>query len=153
VMVSPMHGYYVMRGDSRSEDETEETEFRASGSRRVELSMLKWRPRAIASRGALDQTFRQDLYKVPYGRGFYDGYVATWGTLAVGGGSEPFVVVEQHKPVGRHRISLGYLMTTPAIGGTGLNHGVDVRYAYNFWGPLELGIAAQVGYGAGDTDQ
>jgi hypothetical protein len=153
VMVSPRHGYYVMRGDARSEDETEETEFRAAGSRRVELSSLKWRPRAIASRGALDQTFRQDLYKVPYGRGFYDGYVATSGDLAVEGGSEPFVVLEEHKPIGRHRISIGYLMTTPAIGGTGINHGVDVRYAFNIWGPLELGVAAQVGYGSGDSDQ
>src|SRR5439155_644568 len=123
-----------------------------NGSGRIELSSLKWRPRAIASRGALDQTFRQDLYKVPYGRGFYDGYVATSGDLPVDEGT-PFVVVEPHKSVGRHRIALGYLMTTPAINGTGMSHGVDVRYAFNVWGPLELGIAAQVGYGSGDQDQ
>src|SRR5207249_2275476 len=57
------------------------------------------------------------------------------------------------KATGRHRIGLGYLMTTPAIAGTGMSHGVDVRYAFNIWGPLELGLAAQVGYGSGDQDQ
>jgi hypothetical protein len=152
VMVSPRHGYYVMRAESDAQEETEETEVNASGGRRIEMSSLKWRPRAIASRGALDQTFRQDLYKVPYGRGFYDGYVATSGDLPVDEGT-PFVVLEPHKSVGRHRIALGYLMTTPAINGTGMSHGVDVRYAFNIWGPLELGIAAQVGYGSGDQDQ
>jgi hypothetical protein len=167
VMVSPGHGYYVMRGDAQAPDETEETEVRAAGGRRIDLSSLKWRPRAIASRGALDQTFRQDLYKVPYGRGFYDGYVATSGDLPVDEG-QPFIVMEPRKSFGRHRLGLGYLMTTPAIGdrvchnadntpfscaGTGLSHGVDVRYAYNVWGPLEIGLAGQVGYGSGESDQ
>jgi hypothetical protein len=152
VMVSPRHGYYVLGGDAQAPDETEESEFRAGGSRRIELSSLKWRPRAIASRGALDQTFRQDLYKVPYGRGFYDGYVATSGDLPVDEGA-PFVVMEPRRATGRHRISLGYHLTTPAIAGTGLSNGVDVRYAFNVWGPLELGIAVQAGYGSGDNDQ
>jgi hypothetical protein len=152
VVVSPNHGYYVMRGDAQGPDETEETEIRAADNRRVELSSLKWKPRAIASRGALDQTFRQDLYRVPFGRGFYDGYVATSGDLGVEGG-ESFQVVEQHKPTGRHRLGLGYLMSTPAIAGTGISHGVDLRYAFNIWGPIEVGLAAQIGYGSGEQDQ
>jgi hypothetical protein len=146
-----------MRGDSQSADETEETEVRSSasggGGRRVELAALTWRPRAIASRGALDQTFRQDLYKVPYGRGFYDGYVATSGDLPVEGDSQPFLVMEQRKPIGRNRLSVGYLMTTSPAGNAGLNHGVDLRYGYNVWGPLELGLAGQVGYGTGTAGQ
>ena len=150
VMVSARRGYYVMRGDSQAPDETEETEVRVAANRRVELSSLKWRPRAIASRGALDQSFRQDLYKVPYGRGFYDGYVATSGDLAVED-SAPFVVVEQRRPTGRHRLGIGYLMTTEPAGHAGLNHGVDLRYGYNVWGPIEIGLAAQVGYGSGQV--
>jgi hypothetical protein len=155
VLVSSQHGYYVMRGDSQAPndaEETEETEVHSNTSRRFDLSSAKWRPRAIASRGALDQTFRQDLYKVPFGRGFYDGYVATSGDLPVED-SQPFVVVEQRKPVGKNRLGLGYLMTTSPAGSAGINHGVDLRYGYNVWGPLELGLAAQVGYGSGANGQ
>jgi hypothetical protein len=149
VMVSSQRGYYVMRGDANATDETEETEVAAASKRRIDLSSLKWRPRAIASRGALDQTFRADLYKVPYGRGFYDGYVATSGDLPVEEGGVPFLVVEPKKSTGRHRIGVGYLMTTSPAGHAGYNHGVDLRYGYNVWGPLEVGISAQVGYGSG----
>jgi hypothetical protein len=151
VMVSSRHGYYIMRGDAASPDETEETEIRATGARRIELAQAAWKPRAIASRGALDQTFRQDLYKVPYGRGFYDGYVATSGDVPVeeSSGFEVASVVEPYRASGRHRLSVGYVLTGSPAGDAGINHGVDLRYGFNVWGPLELGLVGQVGYGSG----
>jgi hypothetical protein len=151
VMVSPRHGYYVMRGDSRSEDETEETEFRASGSRRVELSSLKWRPRAIASRGALDQTFRQDLYKVPYGRGFYDGFVAQTGDLPVDGDPAPFLV-EEPRARRDHSLSAGYLVSGAPLYVPGAVHAVDARYQYRAARWLDVGFAAQIGGGSSGAE-
>src|SRR5439155_18324365 len=81
VMVSAKRAYYV-----RSDDQEAET---GAGLRRVEVSALPWHVRAIAARGALDTTFRNDLYRVPYGRGFYDGFVATSGDTPVEEGT-PF---------------------------------------------------------------
>jgi hypothetical protein len=143
VVVSSRRGYFVRH----EADKDEEAEVRVAGTRRVELAMLTWKPRAIAARGALDQSFRQDLYGVAFGRGFYDGFVATSGELPVEEGA-PFVVVEPRKPGGPHRLALGYLLGGSPAGDVGLSHGVDLRYSYRFWKPLDLGLAAQVAYGA-----
>ena len=151
VMVSARRGYYVMRGEVGSSEETEETEVRIAGARRVEVASLSWKPRALASRGALDQTFRQDLYKVPYGRGFYDGYVATSGDVPVEDSAAPFIVMENHKSNGRHRLGIGYVLSGSPAGDTGLSNGVDLRYSYRFWGPLDVGLAGQVGHGSNDS--
>lgn len=145
VLVSARHLYYVRNDD-------QEAEARGDG-RRVEVASLPWHARAIAARGALDQTFRDDLYRVPFGRGFYDGFVATSGDLPVEDGA-PFVVAQ---PVSaarapRHRISVGYGLSGAPAGDAGLSNGLDLRYAYRFWRALDLGLAAEAAYGAGPTD-
>jgi hypothetical protein len=147
VVVSPRHGYYVRHEIERGLSGDEEAEVRALGTRRIELASLTWRPRAVASRGALDETFRQDLYRVPFGRGFYDGFVATSGDVAVEDGA-PFIVIEPRRPIGPHRIGVGYVLGTSPAGDVGLTHGVDARYSYRVWKPFDLGLAAQVAHGA-----
>ena len=147
VVVSGRRNYFVRRSHDLV-DESEEVEVRASGQRRVEVAGLSWKPRAIASRGSLDESFRQDLYRVPFGRGFYDGFVATSGETPVDEGT-PFVVRDWHADEpGAHRLSVGYLFTTSPAGDTGFNHGVDARYAYRVQHFIDVGVAAQVGYGS-----
>lgn len=156
VAVSPKRGYFVRRSTVRDHsDESEEVEVRPIGPRRVDVAQLTWRARAIASRGSLDQTFRQDLYRVPFGRGFYDGFVATSGDLPVEGGNEPFIVVENVKrdPNGPHHVQLGYLLTGAPAGDTGINHGLDARYGYRLGKYFDLGVAAQIGHGETTNQQ
>jgi hypothetical protein len=144
VVLSSRRNYYVRRDERDSE---EEAPLRTPGATRVELASLSWKPRAIASRGALDDTFRQDLYKVPFGRGFYDGYVATSGDVPVEGG-EAFVVREAAR-VPTHRLAAGYLFSSSPAGDVGLTHGAELRYGARVFRFLEAGVAAQVGYGTG----
>jgi hypothetical protein len=146
VVVSGRRSYFVRRSHDLV-DESEEVEVRSPGLRHVEIAGLLWKPRAIASRGSLDDSFRQDLYRVPFGRGFYDGFVATSGEIAVDEGT-PFVVRESRQEPGAHRLSVGYLFTGSPAGDSGFNHGVDARYAYRVQRLLDVGVAAQVGYGA-----
>jgi hypothetical protein len=146
VVVSGKRGYYVRRAASvRGDEESEEVEVRTPGLRHVEIAELSWKPRAIASRGSLDQTFRQDLYKVAFGRGFYDGFVATSGDLPVEGG-EAFVVREARRAEGANRLSLAYLLSGSPVGDVGLSHGVDLRYAHRLGRYFDLGLAGQVGH-------
>ncbi len=151
VVIARKHGYYVRR-DSTVGDESEEVEVQPSGARRrVEVAELPWRPRAIASRGSLDQTFRQDLYRVPFGRGFYDGFVATTGELPVESG-ELFVGRAPTRP-GHHRLSAAYLVSGAPAGNAGVSHGAEVRYGYAVWKYLDVGFAVEAGHGAlGDPD-
>ena len=140
LMASPHHAYYV-----RSDDQEAEA---AVGPRRLDVAGLPWRARALAARGALDASFRNDLYRVAFGRGFYDGFVATSGDLAVDEGA-PFVVMEPARAHPRHRISIAYALSGAPAGDAGTSHGLDLGYAYRFWRALDLGLAGQVGYGSG----
>jgi len=146
VMVSARHAYYVRTDD-------QEAEARAGG-RRVDVGGLPWHARAIAARGAIDATFRNDLYREPYGRAFYDGFVATSGDLPVEDAAAGAVVATP-LPRGnpRHRISIAYGLSGAPAGDTGTSNGVDIRYAYRFWRVLDLGIAADAGYGASVSGQ
>jgi hypothetical protein len=141
VAVSARHVYYV-----RSDDQEAEARI---GERRVDVATLSWHPRAIAARGALDATFRNELYRVPYGRGFYDGFVATSGDLPVEE-SAPFVAAAATPTArARHRISVAYALSSASIGNTGVSNGADLRYAYRFWRALDLGVAGMFGSGSG----
>lgn len=140
VMVSARHGYYV-----RSEDQEAEARI---GERRIEVSSLPWHARAIAARGAIDATFRNDLYREPYGRGFYDGFVATSGDLPVEDGATPFLATRPPlRAFPRHRLSFAYTLTSNSIGDSGLSQGFDIRYAFRYWRVLDLGLSAQFGAG------
>ncbi|HXU74821.1 MAG TPA: hypothetical protein VN947_36240 [Polyangia bacterium] len=141
VMVSKRHAYYV-----RSDDQEAEAR---PGDRRLDVATLSWHARTIAARGALDTTFRNDLYREPFGRAFYDGFVATSGDLPVEDNAVgTLVVTPAPRARPRHRISIAYGLSGAPAGDTGLSNGVDLRYAYRFWRALDLGIAGQTGYGA-----
>jgi len=150
LMVSSRHAYYV-----RSDDQEAEARM---GERRVDVASLPWHVRAIAARGALDATFRNDLYREPYGRGFYDGFVATSGDLAVeegsgpggGGGATTFVATTAApRALSRHRLSFAWALSGPPIPDTGTSNGADIRYAYRFWRVFDIGVAGQFGNGSG----
>jgi hypothetical protein len=141
VVISAKHSYYVRRGDE------EEGEVRPGVTRRIEVDGLRWQRRAIAARGAIDQSFQKDLYRVPFGRGFYDGFVATSADLPVDEGT-PLVILEAKRPL-RHAITASYLMTGAPAGDSGLNHGLDLRYAFSAHRHVELGLAGQIGHGSG----
>jgi hypothetical protein len=146
VVVSGRHGYYVRRARDTAEDSEEVTV--PSRGRRVDVGQLEWHPRVVAARGSIEQTFRNDLFTVPFGRGFYDGFVATSGDLPVEGGA-PFVVASAPPPsVGAHRLSVGYLFSGVPAGAAGYSHGVDLRYAHRLGRFFDAGAAAQVGYGS-----
>lgn len=57
-------------------DDVEEAEVDPAGALRVDLAKSAWTPVVLAARGAVDQTFRQDLYRMPFGRRFYEGFIA-----------------------------------------------------------------------------
>ena len=134
----------VMRG----EEVLVEAEVRVAPQRRVDVAALSWHARAIASRGALDTTFRQDLYRVPYGRGFYDGFVATSGDIAVEDGT-PFVVVEGPRGPSRFSLAVGYQLSSSPYADFGVTNGIDARFRYRYWKWLDIGLGAEVGYGSG----
>jgi hypothetical protein len=151
VAVSAKHTYFVRRS-SDLVDDREEVEVPTPGRRRVEVARLDWKPCALAARGALDQSFRHDLYRVPFGRGFYDGFIATSGDLPVDDGM-PFVVAGPRELPKQNRLSLGYLFSGAPAGQAGYSHAVDVRYAHRLGRFFDLGVAAQIGHGdAGDSD-
>ncbi|MSP60986.1 MAG: hypothetical protein EXR72_11700 [Myxococcales bacterium] len=130
-------------------EEQEEAEIRplAIKPRKIRVDGLRFHSRAMASRGALEETFRRDLYQVPYGRGFYDGYVATSGDLAVEGGSSPFLVAEPRRRL-EHALSAGYLVSGAPLSVPGQVHAADVRYQYRAFSWLDVGLSFQVGRGS-----
>ncbi|MCA1662889.1 MAG: hypothetical protein LC659_01185, partial [Myxococcales bacterium] len=146
VMVSTGHAYYV-----RSDDQ--EAEARV-GERRVDVATLPWHARAIAARGALDASFRNDLYREPYGRGFYDGFVATSGDLPVEESAGVVAVPAAARPPSpRHRISIAYGVSGAPAGDSGISNGFDLRYAYRLWRALDVGGAGEASYGSAPSEQ
>jgi hypothetical protein len=114
--------------------------------RKILVGGLAFHPRAIASRGALDDSFRRDLYQVPFGRGFYDGFVATSGDLPVDGDVAPFLV-EEPRRARNHAVSAGYVLSGAPLDAQGAIHAVDVRYQYRALRLLDIGLALQAGAG------
>ncbi len=128
-------------------DEAEEAELRVGlKPRKVAVAQLSFKPRALAARGALEQTFRRDLYQVPFGRGFYDGFVAQTGDLPVEGDPAPFLV-EEPRAERDNAIAVGYLVSGAPLYVPGAVHAVDVRWQYRVRPWLHAGLAAQVGGG------
>jgi hypothetical protein len=145
--IDPARTYYLRH------DELEEAELKPAQikPRKIRIGELRFHPRALAARGALEQSFRRDLYQVPFGRGFYDGFVATSGDLPVDGDPAPFLVEELKPTLKRHSLQAGYLVSGAPLDMPGALHGVDARYQYRVARFLDLGLAAQFGVGSADT--
>ena len=132
VMVSSRRAYYVR---SQRPDRERGRGARA-GERRVEVATLPWHARAIAARGALDATFRNDLIECP---------TAAASTTA---SSPPRAICRSRRAAAarhvrrrgarvarepRHRLSVRLLLSAQPVRRHRLSSGVDLRYAYRFW--------------------
>jgi hypothetical protein len=73
----PDRGYYLRT----SGQETRLTVPRAGTV--VDAGALSWSPAAVASRGAVEEAFREKLFSVAFGPRFYSGYVASLGQTPV----------------------------------------------------------------------
>lgn len=147
LLVPAGRGYYVRR------DSVEETEIGESGRQRVDLAAERWSKISFSARGSVEQTFRNELYRVPYGRAFYDGFVATSGDVPVEHAAPPAAgalesAIEESRAV--HRLSAGYMLSAAPAGSAGASHAIDLRYAHRL-GVLDLGLTAELGYGVGET--
>ncbi|MEO0814245.1 MAG: caspase family protein, partial [Myxococcota bacterium] len=60
-----------------------EASIAASAGGVIAFDDLELRARAVASRGATDETYRRDLFSVPYGVTYYQGYVDSQSLLPV----------------------------------------------------------------------
>jgi hypothetical protein len=74
---------FVYREPVRGEKRVEEVRIPASDKGVIMAQRLEFEPVRRAPRGALDQAFRQGLFSVGYGPGYYAGFVDTHGMLAV----------------------------------------------------------------------
>jgi hypothetical protein len=112
-----------------------------AGTARVLVSRLSFRDRALALRGSLEQSFRRDLYRVAYSRGFYDGFCARTGMVPVEGGAEEFVIsaAPPARPQQPHSLMLGYMVSGALLDLPGAAHGLQLRYLYGLHRNVALG--------------
>ncbi len=120
------------------------------GPKRVRIAQLTFGASKLAVRaGSLDRTFRRDLYRVAYSRGFYDGFCAQTGHVPVSGGAVEFVIRRQGDDEGsakkRHQLTLGYIAGGALLDLVGLNHGLQISYGYELARYLTLGVIGQYG--------
>lgn len=75
-MAEPASGerYYLRRGE-------QEADLPMTGPGRFRLGHIDWRPARQAARGSVEDALRRNLFTVPFGPSFYDGYVASTGEL------------------------------------------------------------------------
>lgn len=112
------------------------------GQQRVAVSSLSFASSPLAMRGSLEQSFRKDLFRTAYSRGFYDGFCARTGLPPVEGGAVEFVISrpdEERSARRVHGLSLGYLASAALLDLDGFNHGVQLGYEYAVHPNITLG--------------
>ncbi len=103
------------------------------GDGRIEVAALSFKPGSLAARSAsLDRSFRRDLYKISFSRGFYEGFCVQAGHVPVAGKSVEFVI---ERPAGRalgarHELLAGYVLSSALLDLEGVNHGFALGYSY-----------------------
>ncbi|MCC6748167.1 MAG: hypothetical protein IT371_10940 [Deltaproteobacteria bacterium] len=112
------------------------------GSERLAVATLAFSRAALGERGgSLDTTFRRDLYRLAYSRGFYEGFCAQTGHVPVEGSPVEFVIQRpDDASAERHELWLGYQATGALLDLSGAAHGLALRY--------ELGLHRHLGLGA-----
>ena len=143
LLVSAGRAYYVRR------NELEEIEVRLSAPKRVDIARSAWSPLAVSARGAVETSFRRDLYQVAYGPRFYDGYIARSGDAPVEGNVQSVGLTAARRLRARSALSIGYGFSGPPAGQAGFSHSGELRYAYAATGWLDFGGAVSAGYGTG----
>lgn len=141
VLVPAAHGYFLRK------DELEESEISASAPLFVDLEDARFSRVTLASRGAVEESFRRDLYRVPYGKRFYDGFVATSGDLPVEDAPALVAASLDDEIRAHHRLGAGYMISPSPVAEAGISHALSLRWIYSA-SVLNLGIAAELGYGA-----
>lgn len=129
--------YYIHR---------ESTEARVKpGTRRVQVASLSFSSSALAMRGSIESSFRKDLYRLSYSRGFYDGFCARTGMAPVEGGPVEFVIsTSGDQPAARHHsLMVGYVATAALLDLDGASHGVQLAYEYGLQRYITLGATVE----------
>ncbi len=124
--------------------ETSEAKITA-GNNRVQVSALSFGSSPLAMRGSLEQSFRKDLFRTAYSRGFYDGFCARTGYVPVAGGATEFVISRPEGPTRRrvHGITLGYVASAALLDLDGFNHGLQLGYEYALHKNVTLGATLE----------
>ncbi|MBW2733419.1 MAG: hypothetical protein JRH20_13610 [Deltaproteobacteria bacterium] len=134
--VSPGHSYYIHKGNH-------EARVRA-GLQRVLVAQLAFRPSESTARSSsLDRTFRRDLYRIPFSRGFYEGFASRAGHIPVGGTTRDWVI-DRPRSTRRHSLQLGYQTSGALLDLPGLNHGVEIGYGVALNSNLSLRATAEL---------
>lgn len=103
-------------------------------------------PRSTAARGAAGNVLRRSLFAVPYGRGFYRGFVAAHRELyPVGGNTTP--EIETSGPVSAVPVDVaaGYVVSRFPVARRFLEHGLFVRAELDVAPRVSLVFGAEVG--------
>lgn len=106
------------------------------GVKRLELAWtaLTLTPPRTADRGSVAESFRSELFSVPFGRAFSQGYAAsrTDPKASLSGSSSQKILHSAHQ------LSLGYLLSDAVMEADGLAHGGQLSYRWNIWKALLL---------------
>nr|BDT30723.1 caspase family protein [Myxococcus sp. MH1] len=84
-------------------------------------------PPEVASRGAAEESLLQGLFALPFGRDFYEGYVASTGVPAV----DFSTALSPGEPSGVPRslgLEVGLTLGTPPLGGRGVARGLALSW-------------------------
>ena len=136
--------YYIRHGD-------EESVLPSGRKGDVDLDGLEHGPARSNPRGALDATYRKDLFALPLSRSFYEGYVAT---------SDLPVVSFSHAqmarpwtPVGLN-LTLGYAASPVVLDSImdGVQHNVTVALKKDLGQRFRLGLRVELGVSNSEED-
>ncbi|MCK6550154.1 hypothetical protein L6R52_30245 [Myxococcota bacterium] len=145
VLLPAGRGYFVRR------DDVEEVELPAELDGPIELAASSWSKVALAARGSVDQSFRRELYRVPYGRRFYDGFVSTSGDLPVEDVALANAGAGARGGRGAAKLGVGYSVGGAPIAELGPSHAFVLRASW-VREVLGVGLALELGRGRGELE-
>ncbi|MBW2704572.1 MAG: caspase family protein [Deltaproteobacteria bacterium] len=116
------------------------------GVKRLELAWatLTLKPPRTADRGSVAESFRSELFSVPFGRAFSQGYAASRSDPQTRLSATP-----RRIPISTHQLSLGYLLSDAVMEADGLAHGMQLAYRWRLGEALLL--AARFGWTHADA--
>ena len=136
--------YYIRHGD-------EESVLPPSSRGDVDLDRLERGPARSDPRGALDATYRKDLFALPLSRSFYQGYVATSDLPGVS-----FSLTPRQRPAQALGLdlSLGYAVSPVLLDDLpgGVQHNLAVALKKDLGQLFRLGLRAEMGASSAEQD-
>lgn len=139
LVVDRQRAYFLRHGDREAAV--------APGKERIVVAALRFDARASTARGAsLDRSFRRDLFRLPFSRGFYDGFAAQAGHLPVSLAATVDDGIEKSAASSvRQALSLGYSLSDAVLDAGGLDHGVQLRYDFDWTRSFALSATFEYG--------